>query len=48
MNVLLQSCHTSPSLSLFLENYLRMVQKLLETNNPDLEVDHLTVVVIQV
>lgn len=38
MNNLLQSCHTSPSLSLFLENYLQMVQKLLETKNPDLEV----------
>ncbi|KAI6216456.1 hypothetical protein M3Y99_01820800 [Aphelenchoides fujianensis] len=37
MNGLLQACHTSPSLSLFLENYLRMVQKLLETNDPDLE-----------
>ncbi|KAI6183672.1 hypothetical protein M3Y97_00514100 [Aphelenchoides bicaudatus] len=37
MNILLQSCHTSPSLSLFLEKYLLMVQKLLETNNPDLE-----------
>ncbi|KAI1730683.1 protein EFR3 like protein [Ditylenchus destructor] len=37
MDQLLKSCHGSPSLNQFTESYLRMVQKLLETNDPDME-----------
>lgn len=38
MDQLLKSCHSSPSLNQFIESYLKMVQKLLETNDPDMEV----------
>ncbi|VDM69083.1 unnamed protein product [Strongylus vulgaris] len=38
MDQLLQSCHSSPSLPQFSENHLKMVQKLLESNNPKMEV----------
>ncbi|KAL6733350.1 hypothetical protein Aduo_004001 [Ancylostoma duodenale] len=37
MDQLLQSCHSSPSLPQFSENHLKMVQKLLESNNPKME-----------
>uniref|UniRef100_A0A7E4VCM6 tRNA exportin n=1 Tax=Panagrellus redivivus TaxID=6233 RepID=A0A7E4VCM6_PANRE len=37
MDQLLKSCHGSPSLQQFIESYLKMVQKLLETNDPHLE-----------
>lgn len=37
MDQLLQSCHSSPSLPHFSENHLKMVQKLLESNNPKME-----------
>ncbi|TKR77001.1 hypothetical protein L596_018054 [Steinernema carpocapsae] len=37
MDQLLQSCHGSPSLNQFTENFLRMVQKLLETNLAPME-----------
>uniref|UniRef100_A0A1I7SWP5 Importin-11 n=2 Tax=Bursaphelenchus xylophilus TaxID=6326 RepID=A0A1I7SWP5_BURXY len=37
MDQLLKSCHSSPSLNQFIESYLKMVQKLLETNDPDME-----------
>ncbi|XGW13265.1 hypothetical protein V3C99_013698, partial [Haemonchus contortus] len=37
MDQLLQSCHSSPSLPQFSENHLKMVQKLLESNNPRME-----------
>ncbi|KAK0416217.1 hypothetical protein QR680_012351 [Steinernema hermaphroditum] len=37
MDQLLQSCHGSPSLNQFTENFLKMVQKLLETNLPAME-----------
>uniref|UniRef100_A0A914VNN2 Uncharacterized protein n=1 Tax=Plectus sambesii TaxID=2011161 RepID=A0A914VNN2_9BILA len=37
MDQLLQSCHGSLSLNLFVESFLKMVQKLLETNDPELE-----------
>lgn len=37
MEQLLKSCHGSPSLNQFIANYLLMVQRLLETNNPHME-----------
>jgi len=37
MDQLLKSCHASPSLNQFIESYLRMVQRLLETNDAQLE-----------
>uniref|UniRef100_A0A914EQE2 Uncharacterized protein n=2 Tax=Acrobeloides nanus TaxID=290746 RepID=A0A914EQE2_9BILA len=37
MDQLLKSCHGSPSLNQFTESYLKMVQKLLETNEPKME-----------
>lgn len=37
MDQLLKSCHGSPSLNQFTESYLKMVQRLLETNNPQME-----------
>lgn len=37
MTQLLKSCHGSPSLNQFIESYLKMVQKLLETNEPQME-----------
>jgi len=37
MDSLLKACHGSPSLQQFIESYLKMVQKLLETNDPHLE-----------
>ncbi|KHJ93793.1 hypothetical protein OESDEN_06289 [Oesophagostomum dentatum] len=37
MDQLLQSCHSSPSLPQFSENHLKMVQKLLESNNSKME-----------
>lgn len=37
MDQLLKSCHGSPSLNQFTESYLKMVQKLLETNDPQME-----------
>lgn len=37
MEQLLKSCHASPSLNQFIESYLRMVQRLLETNSPAME-----------
>ncbi|WKX95411.1 hypothetical protein Q1695_012117 [Nippostrongylus brasiliensis] len=37
MDQLLQSCHSSPSLPQFSENHLKMVQKLLESNQPRME-----------
>ncbi|CAI5441733.1 unnamed protein product [Caenorhabditis angaria] len=38
MDQLLQACHSSPSLPQFSENHLRMVQRLLESNNAKMEV----------
>jgi hypothetical protein len=38
MDQLMQSCHASPSLNLFVEHFLKMMQKLLETNEAELEV----------
>jgi protein EFR3 len=37
MENLLKSCHASPSLNQFIESYLLMVQRLLETNDPKME-----------
>ncbi|ULU06589.1 hypothetical protein L3Y34_018431 [Caenorhabditis briggsae] len=37
MDQLLQACHSSPSLPQFSENHLRMVQRLLESNNAKME-----------
>lgn len=37
MDQLLQACHSSPSLPQFSENHLKMVQKLLESNNSGME-----------
>uniref|UniRef100_A0A914I6P1 EFR3-like protein n=1 Tax=Globodera rostochiensis TaxID=31243 RepID=A0A914I6P1_GLORO len=37
MERLLKSCHGSPSLNQFIEGYLLMVQRLLETNNAHME-----------
>ena len=44
MDQLLKSCHGSPSLQQFIESYLKMVEKLLEDNDPHLEVCHCTIV----
>lgn len=38
MDQLLESCHSSPSLAQFNESHLKMVQKLLESNIPAMEV----------
>lgn len=37
MEHLLKSCHGSHSLNQFIESYLLMVQRLLETNHPQME-----------
>lgn len=37
MDKLLTACHGSPSLNLFVESFLKMVQRLLETNNTELQ-----------
>jgi hypothetical protein len=37
MDQILKACHSSASLQQFFESYLKMVQKLLETNDPHLE-----------
>ncbi|XP_068146521.1 protein EFR3 homolog cmp44E isoform X1 [Drosophila tropicalis] len=38
MDLLLQACHAQTTLNLFVESFLRMVQKLLEDNNPNLKI----------
>lgn len=38
MDQLLQSCHVLSSLNQFIESFLKMLQKLLETNNLAMEV----------
>uniref|UniRef100_A0A5S6QHJ9 Uncharacterized protein n=1 Tax=Trichuris muris TaxID=70415 RepID=A0A5S6QHJ9_TRIMR len=37
MNQLLTACHGSPSLNLYVESFLRMVHRLLETGLPEME-----------
>lgn len=37
MDLLLQACHAQ-TLNLFVESFLRMVQKLLEDSNPNLKI----------
>lgn len=37
MDRLLTACHGSPSLNLFVESFLKMVQRLLETSNAELQ-----------
>lgn len=34
---LLKSCHGSPSINQFIESFLLMVQRLLDTNDPQME-----------
>lgn len=43
MDQLLQACHSSPSLPQFSENHLRMVQRLLESNNAKMEVSNMNI-----
>ncbi|XP_058983522.1 protein EFR3 homolog cmp44E isoform X2 [Musca domestica] len=38
MDNLLQACHAQTTLNLFVESFLRMVQKLLEDSNPNLQI----------
>lgn len=38
MDLLLQACHAQTTLNLFVESFLRMVQKLLEDSNPNLKI----------
>lgn len=38
MDSLLAACHGSPSLNLFVESFLKVIQKLLETQQPDFEI----------
>ncbi|XP_067628751.1 protein EFR3 homolog cmp44E isoform X2 [Eurosta solidaginis] len=38
MDLLLQACHAQTTLNLFVESFLRMVQKLLEDTNPNLQI----------
>lgn len=38
MDILLQACHAQTTLNLFVESFLRMVQKLLEDSNPTLQI----------
>ncbi|XP_065367692.1 protein EFR3 homolog cmp44E isoform X1 [Calliphora vicina] len=38
MDILLQACHAQTTLNLFVESFLRMVQKLLEDSNPNLQI----------
>lgn len=38
MDLLLQACHAQTTLNLFVESFLRMVQKLLEDSNPNLQI----------